>query len=162
MSEPFLGEIRAWAFDKIPRGWLACAGQQLPINQNQALFAVIGTRYGGNGVTTFALPDLRGRVGIHNINTGTPSGEEQVTLTTNAMPAHIHLAVGGTSVDGAFSAVGNTWGTTTYSNYAPSPNTTMASDAVSTAGSSAPHPNMQPYLVMSYCIATVGIFPSHS
>lgn len=162
MSEPYLGEIRMVAFGYAPQGWALCQGQTLPINQNQALFALLGTRYGGNGVTTFALPDLRGRVPIHMsaaIPQGSSGGEAAHTLTAAEMPAHTHLALAGTE---SSSATTTTWGTNTAKLYASSADSTMNASAIRTAGSSQAHNNMQPYTVLNFAIALSGIFPSQN
>lgn len=178
----FLGEIRLMAFAFPPKGWALCDGQLLPINQNAALFSLLGTRYGGNGQTTFGLPDLRGRVassmgagpGLSNYVVGQTAGSETVTLTLANLPAHTHqvyattapasagtagsqpssnatLAVASLTANGA---------TVPVNRYAATPNTTMASTVLEATGGSQPHSNVQPFLVMSYCIATTGIFPS--
>ena len=167
MSEPFLGEIRAFGFNFAPRGWAMCNGQLLPIAQNTALFSLLGTTYGGNGQTTFALPDLRGRVPVHmgqghglsNRIQGEQSGEENHTLIITEMPAHAHAqpasnAEQDTNRPGnAVPAKGGV--------YAGSTDGTVM-DASTPTGGSQPHNNMQPYLVLNYCIALQGIFPSRN
>lgn len=164
MSEPFLGEIRSFSFGITPRGWAACNGQILPINQNQALFSLLGVTYGGNGVTTFALPNLQGRVPIHMTPAypeGQAAGEETHKLTVGEMPAHTHTAIGGS--DGTTpSPVGNTWGTSPVAAYSSTYNTTMSPNALSQTGGGQPHVNMQPYLTINYCIALTGIYPSRN
>ena len=171
MGEPFLGEIRIMAFDYQPRGWAFCNGQLLPINQNQALFSLLGTMYGGNGQTTFALPDLRGRVPMHvqsNVyNQGTAGGEAAHTVTTQEMPQHIHFAQG--TSDAASSAVptGNLLATVDNTTFGAAYNggsglAAMASTAIGNTGGSQPHENRQPYTVLSFCIALIGIFPSRN
>jgi len=159
MSEPFIGEIRAVAFTFAPTGWAMCNGQLLSIAQNTALFSLLGTTYGGNGTTTFALPDLRGRVAVHiggGLVEGQSGGEEAHTLTTNEMPTHSHAIRAGDHQTtnrplGAVAARGGDYTTTpTATTMAPTANT----------GGSQPHNNMQPYTVLNYCIALVGIFPS--
>ncbi len=175
MTNPFVGEIRAYSFGFAPSGWLACAGQLLPINQYQALFALLGTTYGGNGTTNFALPDLRGRIALSMNNGYTPGqqvGTESVTLQTQIIPSHTHAVTA--SVNGATNAT-NVPGPTVIlgsgtasdgSNPAVSfyntsaPNVQLA--PLSTVGSSQPHENRMPSLVINYCIAFVGIFPSRS
>jgi microcystin-dependent protein len=163
MADPFLGEIRPFAFGVIPRGWLPCEGQVLPINQNQALFSLLGTTYGGNGVNTFQLPDLRGRLPLgssQNYPPGTVGGEATHTLTVNETPAHTHM-VQASSATGTLSTLqGNYWAGAM--NYAAAPDTAMAPDAIGAAGQSQPHENMQPYMAVSFCIATNGIFPSRN
>ena len=160
MAEPFLGEIRCFGFTFAPTGWAMCNGQLLPIAQNTALFALLGTTYVGNGQTTFALPDLRGRVGMHIGNghdQGASAGEETHTLSTQEMPNHMHDIRSGDDEttnrpSGALAAKGGV--------YTKTPSGTMAPSAA--AGGSLPHNNLQPYLVLNYCIALQGIFPSLS
>jgi len=165
MSEPFLGEIRVFSINFAPRGWAQCNGQLLPINQNQALFSILGTRFGGDGRTTFALPDLRGRAPMHpqaSSNVGQTGGEESHVLTVGEMPVHTHQANAGSNATANVPA-GNVWGTTeVVSNYTAQPNAQMNAAALTTAGQSQGHPNMQPYLVLNYCIATQGIFPTQN
>ncbi|HWJ95618.1 MAG TPA: tail fiber protein, partial [Telluria sp.] len=152
MSEPFIGEIKLLAFnnsDYIPRGWALCNGQLLPINQNQALFSILGTVYGGNGTTTFALPDLRGRVPVHVSNTiplGTAQGEEKHTLTTNEMPMHTHQ-VSASNATASVSDIGSaTWAVPASPAYNPASTLVqMNQAALAVAGESQGHPNMQPY-----------------
>jgi microcystin-dependent protein len=164
MADPFLGEIRMFAFDYLTPGWAMCNGQVLSISQNQALFSLLGTTYGGNGQTTFGIPDLRGRVPIHfgSLHAlGEVSGQEAHTLTIAELPAHTHFAQASTtdaetnvpSNSAYLGAVNNT--------YAPASNlVAMGPTELSFTGGSQPHPNMQPYLVVSFCIALQGIFPS--
>ncbi|MEC1179520.1 tail fiber protein [Metasolibacillus meyeri] len=166
MAEPFLGEIRLFAFNRIPKGWLPCNGQLLSVNSNQALYSLIGATYGGDGRTTFALPNLQGRVPVHQgagINYGTAGGEATHTLTVNEMPQHTHTAYADTANATQASPQNNTWGTVSdESIYAQSGNVTMNVAALSSAGQSAAHNNMQPYLALSFCIATSGIYPSRN
>jgi microcystin-dependent protein len=170
--DPFVGEIMLFAGNYAPRGWALCNGQLLPINQNQALFALLGTTYGGNGVTTFALPDLRGRVPMHagqgpglsNRLLGEQAGAETHTLTVAEMPAHSHAASAragnGTSASpGGLLPARDPAGTP---HYGSGPDTTLAPEAIGVAGGSQPHENMQPYLVINYCIALQGVFPPQS
>ena len=162
--EPFLGEIRAFAFGQVPRGWLLCNGAILPINTNQALFALLGTQYGGNGSTTFGLPDLRGRTPIGyggGVVLGLIDGTENVTLTPSQMPQHTHqllssAAVATTNVPGGNVMAEAANGLSAYG--APT-NSFMAATAVDISGGSQPHQNMQPSLVINWCIASSGIFP---
>jgi microcystin-dependent protein len=175
--EGYVAEIRLFAGNFAPRGWAFCQGQILSINSNTALFSLLGTTYGGNGQTTFALPDLRGRVavgpgqgpGLSNVNLGEVSGEPTHTLIITEMPAHNHQAQaqGNSNAGDSSSASGNTWATSTtrdniYINAAP--NGPMAANTVTIgiAGSSQPHNNMQPYLGMNYIICINGIFPSRN
>ncbi len=167
MSEPFLGEIRIVSFSFAPRGWALCNGQLLPINQNQALFALLGTTFGGDGRVNFALPDLRGRTPIHvgsGFILGQRAGEEAHTLNQGEMPAHTHIVRASNLPANVRTPNGNVWaspnGGTNYSNSAP--NTTMQANLVSTIGGSQPHNNMQPFLVLNFIIALQGIFPSQN
>lgn len=162
--EPFLGEIRAFAFGQVPRGWLLCNGAILPISTNQALFALLGNRYGGNGSTNFGLPDLRGRTPIGyggGVVLGLIDGTENVTLTPSQMPQHTHqllssAAVATTNVPGGNVMAEAANGLSAYG--APT-NSFMAATAVDISGGSQPHQNMQPSLVINWCIASSGIFP---
>ncbi|MFK3669083.1 phage tail protein [Leifsonia aquatica] len=165
MSEPFLGEIRIAAFIFPPKGWSLCNGQLLPINQNQALFALLGTQFGGNGQTTFGLPDLRGRVPVGfsaNHPIGASFGEASHTLTVAELPPHAHAA----SV--ASSATVTTPTGTSYlaqpgkAAYAAGASTAMSAGTVAPVGQYQPHENMAPYTVVSYIIALTGIFPSQN
>jgi len=184
MYDPFISEIALFSFGFAPQGWATCSGQLLPINQNQALFSLLGTTYGGNGQTTFALPDLRGRVPLGMGNTytlGQTGGAEVVTLTAQQLPPHVHaidpnsLTATGKCSSGVASqrspaggvpAMEATGVTATYSNAAP--DATMRSGGVTAAmtagasGGSQPHANLQPYLGLTYCIALQGAFPSQN
>ncbi len=177
MSEPFLSEIKITPWSYAPRGWAMCNGQMLPINQNQALFALLGTTYGGNGQTTFALPDLRGRVPIHfttGFTLGTVGGETAHTVSLNEMPAHTHFLMASSSNGNApvpFGPNGNILATsvsaanppTSIPMYAPVGNLTAMNAAdVTNVGGSQPHQNMQPYLTLTFIIALIGIFPSRN
>lgn len=166
MSDPYVGEIRVFGCNYAPRGWALCNGQLLPISQNQALFALLGTTYGGDGRTTFALPDLRGRTPLHTgngVSLGQSAGEETHTLIVSEMPMHTHL-VSGTNADAAAgSPAGGVWaasGANPFSTAAP--NTAMNGGSLAASGNSQPHSNMQPYLTMNFCIALTGIFPSRN
>ncbi len=169
-QEPFIGEIDLVAFDFAPKGYAVCQGQILSIQQNQALFALLGTTYGGNGVQTFALPDLRGRriissgqgPGLSPYSLGQVGGEETVTLTVPQMPAHTHLPLASSAPAAVLSPSGSFWGSvsgTSLFSTAPTP-AAMAPAAIGSTGGGQPHDNMQPYLVMNYIIALNGIFPS--
>ncbi|HEY0589204.1 MAG TPA: tail fiber protein [Pseudoduganella sp.] len=169
MSEPYLAEIRMTGFSFAPKGWALCNGQLLPINQNQALFAILGTTYGGNGQTTFALPDLRGRVPVHmhaNFNLGQQGGEASHTLIASEMPAHTHSLGISTAVSHQADPTGRVLGNVeagALNYYAPQDGTaTLAAHTVTSSGGSQPHENMQPYLTINFIIALQGIFPSQS
>ena len=175
MSEPFLGEIRLFPYNFAPRGWAFCSGQILPIAQNTALFSLLGTTYGGNGQTTFALPDLRGRraissgqgPGLASYDLGQVAGTESATLTVNNMPAHNHpatLNAAGTDADQnkpAGNSLANTSGNT-YSAAAPSNAMNQGDVVIGLAGGSQPFSILDPYLTLNYCIALEGIFPSRN
>jgi microcystin-dependent protein len=168
MAEAFIGEIRMMAFAFAPKGWAQCNGQLLAINQNQALFSLLGTVYGGDGRTNFGLPDLRGRAPIHvgaHWTQGTKGGEENHTLTTAEMPQHPHLlhASGGApdGQNGNAPAPGKVLSSTSTGQlYGPYANVqAMSAQAVGTVGGGQPHTNMMPYTVVGFCICLVGIFP---
>lgn len=163
-TEPYLGEIRAVSFGFAPRGWALCNGQTMAINQNQALFAILGTTYGGNGTTTFALPNLQGRVPVHvgsGIVLGQSAGAQSVTLTT-LQAGHTH-AVAANATPNSFTAAGNFPASAASGNlYGPTTDTSMSPQVISLAGGSQPHNNMQPYLVVNYIIAIQGVFPSRN
>jgi microcystin-dependent protein len=170
MATPYLAEIRMVSFNFAPKGWALCNGQQMAINQNQPLFALLGTTYGGNGQTTFALPDLRGRAPISygsqpsgpTYPIGTQVGEEQHTLQTTEMPMHSHLPMASTGSPAAPGPSNNFWASNS-SQYAASPiNTPLAPNAIGVAGGSQGHENRAPYLVINFIIALVGIFPTRS
>jgi microcystin-dependent protein len=169
MSQPFVGEISPVAFAFAPKGWALCNGQILPINQNQALFSLLGTTYGGDGVRTFALPDLRGRVIVHSSGAyplGAAGGVESVTLNVNQMPVHSHAPVCSTQIGTTGGDAGQVWagsatGETLYQTGA-NPNGSMASGSITSNGSSQPHTNLQPFLAVNFIIALQGIFPSRN
>ena len=165
MSTPFLSEIKIFSFGFAPKGWALCNGQFLPINQNQALFALLGTTYGGNGQTTFALPNLRGRVPMHMGNghtLGEASGQEAHTISVSELPQHTHSVVGCSDQATLPSPSGNLWGKDASAPFAPNSNTTMNPASITTTGGSQAHQNMSPYLVLNFCIALQGIFPSQN
>lgn len=166
MAQPFLAEIRLFSFGFPPKGWAMCNGQLLPINQNQPLFAILGTFYGGNGQTNFALPDLRGRIPIHTgqgFTLGEKAGQEAHTLITSEMPAHNHSIQAVTSDGNQSPVAGNTWGANDVNPYSSGgPNVALSSASVGLTGGSQPHDNMSPYLVINFCIALQGIFPSQN
>jgi microcystin-dependent protein len=163
MAEPFIGEIKIIAWDWAPRGWAFCDGQILAIAQNQALFSILGTVYGGNGTTTFGLPDMRGRTPLQfapNYALGEKSGEEAHTLLVTELPSHPHGATGSSNAADQTTPANNFWAVTgTYTAYAQNGNKTMAQQAVGQTGGNQPHPNLSPYLTMNFIIALVGIYP---
>jgi microcystin-dependent protein len=168
MAEPFLGEIRMMSFDVIPQGWLPCNGQLLPINQNQALFSLLGTVYGGNGSTTFGLPNLQGKAPIsfgQGFNLGQTGGEAAHTLVTAELPAHTH-SLQATSATATSNIPANTLllaSTAPNDLYTGAASLTpLQAATVSNVGGGQAHSNMQPYLTIAFCIATQGIFPSQN
>lgn len=173
MSDPFVAEIRMFGFNFAPTGWAQCNGQLLPISQNTALFSLLGTMYGGDGKTTFALPNLEGSTpimwgqgaGLSLYDEGQMSGSESVTLLQSEIPVHTHL-VGANTDDladiqdpGNQVTLGSAQGLTPYIAPAGNQNTNMNALEVSVAGSSFPHNNMMPYLTVNFCIAMQGVFP---
>ena len=178
MSNPYLGEIRAFGFTFAPRGWATCDGQLLSISQNTALFSLLGTYYGGNGTTNFALPNLQGAVTMNQgSGSGLPSyvlgeqvGETAVTLNQTQMPAHVHTING--SVSGApAEAVPTPTSNTTlgaglpgllYDNVGTDAAVAFSPKAIGFTGSSLPHQNMQPYLAVNFCICTAGVYPARN
>lgn len=171
MAQPYVGEIRLFGGNFAPAGWMSCSGQLLPISENETLFQLIGTTYGGDGQTTFALPDLRGRVPIHqgtgpglsNRVLAESGGSETVTLTPPQYPAHGHgLLASNLAASGAAGPTG-VWAATATPLYGDTvaPTVDMAANAVTDSdGGSQPHENMAPYLAMTYIISLFGIFPS--
>jgi microcystin-dependent protein len=168
MTEPFISEIKIMSFNFPPRGWAFCNGQLLPINQNQALFSLLGTTYGGNGQTNFALPNLQGQAPIHMGNghtLGERGGSESVTLTMSQMKQHIHFLQATTNVATQNTPPGGNMlaqsqGQFLYAN--ASNFTSMAPNSTTLVGGSQPHTNLQPFLVLNFCIALAGIFPSQN
>lgn len=171
MTQPFLSEIRMFSFDFPPRGWAICAGQILSIQQNAALFSLLGTTYGGNGVTTFALPDLRSRVpvsmgqlsGGSNYTLGEQTGTETVTLISSQIPQHNHVmradGNGATTGDPTNAIPGSPNASKLYRNGSPDK---QLAGSTGLSGGSQPHPNIQPYLTVNFSIALQGIFPSRN
>jgi microcystin-dependent protein len=172
MSEPFVGEIRMFAGNFAPRGWALCDGQLLAISQNDALFSLLGTIYGGDGRTTFGLPDLRGRVPIHqgtgpglsNRRIGQKSGQENVTVTTSQLPAHGHPLSASTAIASSTDPSGNLPANGGSSNIygSDAPFQSLNAQAVTNAGGNQPHNNVMPFQCVNFIVALVGIYPSRS
>ncbi len=166
MAEPFLSEIRLFSFNFPPKGWAFCNGQLLPINQNQALFALLGTTYGGNGQTNFALPNLQGRLPIHvgsGHTLGEAAGSSAVTVTIQQLPQHIHTMQATSAAASGDDATNNVLAQAGLNAFAPPAGlVAMGPQSVSNVGGSQPHTNMMPYLVLNFCIALQGIFPSQN
>jgi microcystin-dependent protein len=166
VSDPYLGEIKVVSFNFPPRGWAFCNGQFLPINQNQALFSVLGTQYGGDGRVNFALPNLQTRVPVHQgngISVGNAGGEAAHTLTVNEMPTHNHPAGGRTEASSPGTSPANTvWAANAKATFGSTPDSTMSAAGVTMVGSNQPHENRPPYLVLNFIIALQGIFPSRA
>lgn len=173
MAEPFVAEIRIFPFNFAPRGWAFCDGQLLPISQNTALFSLVGTTYGGDGRTNFALPNLQGRVpmqqgrgpGLSNHNLGEIGGSESVTLLASQMPLHTHalradvLDIADTNILGSGASLALSSGGALYQDAS---NGNMAGNALTSVGGNAPHNNLQPYLTLNFCIALQGVYPPRS
>jgi len=167
MAQPYVGEIRMFAGNFAPAGWMFCEGQLLPISENEALFQLIGTTYGGDGESTFGLPDLRGRLPIHQgsgfilAETG---GAEEITLTTNQIPVHSHVMLGsGSTATGTApnnSVLASSTGATVFPYGTDAPLTILNPATVGPVGGSQPHTNFQPYLCVDFIISLFGIFPS--
>jgi microcystin-dependent protein len=165
MAQPYVGEIRMFAGNFAPAGWMFCEGQLLPISENETLFQLIGTTYGGDGQSTFALPDLRGRIPLHQgsgfilAETG---GAEEITLTVAQIPTHSHPLLGTTQNATAAKPIGNTLAKSAGNIYVSNQpaDTPMSPLAISSTGGSQPHTNFQPYLCVSFIISLFGIFPS--
>lgn len=165
MPEPFLGEIRLMSFDRVPRGWAPCDGATLPINQNPALFSLLGTAFGGDGRTTFALPDLRGRTPIHagaGQQVGDKGGEAAHTLQAAEMPRHWHTLSAAASGSGTANPAGGYLGPANNLYRSPGGTQPMSPSSVSAAGKGQPHENQQPSLTMTFFIALQGDFPSRN
>lgn len=176
MSQPYIAEIRMFGGNFAPRGWAFCNGQIISIAQNTALFSLLGTTYGGNGQTTFALPDLRCRVplapgtgpGLSNYVLGESTGQQTVTLLSTQMPAHTHLPASSSAAGTSTDPTGNLWASSVGGRTPPplysvgAPNTPMAAAAIGIAGGGQPHANQQPYLAVTYIIALQGIYPARN
>jgi microcystin-dependent protein len=161
-----MGEIKIISHNNVPQGWALCNGQLLPINQNQALFSLLGTMYGGNGQTNFALPDLRGRTPLHfdsQFTLGQSGGETAHTLTLSELPTHTHFAQGNNSAATDSDPAGHFWSNGGDNVYAPGPpNALLRAGTVTNIGGSQAHDNMSPFLVLNFIIALQGIFPSRN
>jgi microcystin-dependent protein len=165
MGTPFMGEIKIISWNFAPKGWALCNGQFLPINQNQALFSLLGTTYGGNGQTTFALPDLRGRVPIHvgqSFLLGQAAGEENHTLSQTEMTQHLHFAQGSSDAATTLTPSGNNLLAKSAFQLYGQPTNLGAMVGVNTVGGSQAHTNQQPYLTLNFIIALNGVFPSRN
>jgi microcystin-dependent protein len=173
MSQPFVGEIRMFGGNFAPAGWAFCSGQLLPISENDILFQLIGTTYGGDGQQTFALPNLQSRVPIHmgqgpgvlnNYQLGENGGAEAVTLTSNSIPIHSHAALCSNAGGNSSNPAGGVWATSDTTQYstASGPDTTMGNMPTTPVGGSQPHDNMIPYLCVNYIISLFGIYPSQN
>jgi microcystin-dependent protein len=166
MAQPYVGEIRMFAGNFAPAGWMFCEGQLLPISENETLFQLIGTTYGGDGQSTFALPDLRGRVPLHfgsGVSLAETGGAEQVTLTVSQIPSHAHAMLASTDIPTNSSPANTVPGQAAAKIYrAGSPTGVLNPASMGTTGGSQPHVNFQPYLCISFIISLFGIFPSQS
>lgn len=166
MADPYLSELRIFAFNFAPRTWAQCNGQILPINSNQALFSLIGTIYGGDGRVNFALPELRGRVPVHfdsGFSMGQKGGEETHSLLANEIPAHTHQAMASTAGPTVSTPAGNYWASNTgFAPYGSGNDLSLNAGAVSTVGANQAHENRAPYLALNICICIQGIFPSRN
>jgi microcystin-dependent protein len=167
MAQPYVGELRMFAGNFAPAGWMFCEGQLLPISENETLFQLIGTTYGGDGESTFALPDLRGRIPVHQGNGFTLAevgGAEEVTLTASQIPAHSHPALASSSAASSNDPSSNVGAALTVASVFPygtdNPLTPLSANAIAPTGGSQPHTNFQPYLCISFIISLFGIFPS--
>ena len=167
MAQPYVGEIRMFAGNFAPAGWMFCEGQLLPISENETLFQLIGTTYGGDGESTFALPDLRGRIPIHQGNgfiLAETGGAEEITLTVNQIPAHSHPALGSTATASSTDPTGNVPARVTVAAVFPygtdAPVQPLSPQAIASTGGSQPHTNFQPYLCVDFIISLFGLFPS--
>jgi len=166
MATPYLSEIKVFSFNFAPQGYAMCNGQLLPINQNQALFSLLGTTYGGNGQTNFALPDLRSRVAMHSgqgHTLGERAGQEAHTIIATELPAHNHFAMASNNGPSVAPPTGNFWASNTgFNAYGSVGDAPMSSQTIGNIGGNQAHENRSPYLTLNYCIALQGIFPSQS
>jgi microcystin-dependent protein len=168
MATPYISEIKLVAFQFAPKGWALCNGQILSIQQNAALFSLLGTTFGGNGINTFALPNLQGRavlgqgVAGNSYVVGEVGGEPNVTLTSQQIPSHNHAIQGVSATANLKPAAGNAFAASSANPFSSTANTTMNPGTVGIAGGGQPHPNLPPYLVLNYIIALSGIFPSRN
>ncbi|EIC29889.1 phage tail protein [Methylomicrobium album] len=167
MAQPYVGEIRIFAGNFAPAGWMFCEGQLLPISENETLFQLIGTTYGGDGQETFTLPDLRGRIPVHQGNgfiLAETGGAEEITLAAQQVPAHSHAMLATANTATVFTAQGNvpaaSTGATVFPYGSDAPRTTLHPSSISAVGGSQPHTNFQPYLCVNFIISLFGIFPS--
>ena len=165
MPTPYLSELKIFPYGFVPKGWALCDGRVLPINQNQVLFSLLGTAYGGNGTTTFALPNLMGAVPMHvgtKMIRGQTGGESTHKLIISEIPLHTHQAIASSLPNPDINTPNNNfWATTpTYDYYGSESNGQMSPNAIGLTGLSYPHDNMAPYLVLNICIAITGLFPS--
>jgi microcystin-dependent protein len=170
MGQQFLGEIRIFSFNFPPQGWALCNGQTMQINQNQALFALLGTTFGGNGQTTYALPNYQSRIPVHfgqgpglsNYSMGQVGGEEGVTLNIQQMPSHVHTAQGFAGSGGLGPTTNDTWANVASNPYKGTTDNSMNPATIATNTGGQPHANIAPYLTLNFCIALTGIFPSRN
>ncbi|PKN94768.1 MAG: phage tail protein [Chloroflexi bacterium HGW-Chloroflexi-6] len=165
MAQPYVGEIRMFAGNFAPAGWMFCEGQLLPISENETLFQLIGTTYGGDGESTFALPDLRGRIPLHQGNgfiLAETGGAEEITLTVNQIPAHSHPFLASATISNQSAPTNNVVAQSSSADLyiEDTPNVSLVATAISSVGGSQPHTNFQPYLCVDFIISLFGIFPS--
>lgn len=167
MAQPYVGEVRMFAGNFAPAGWMLCEGQLVPISENETLFQLIGTTYGGDGQSTFGIPDLRGRLPVHQGNgfvLAETGGAEEITLTVNQIPAHSHPMLANSALASVASPQGNLVAQSRQANIdlylEDTPSVSMASTAIGSVGGSQPHTNFQPYLCINFIISLFGIFPS--
>lgn len=167
MAQPYVGEIRMFAGNFAPAGWMFCEGQLLPISENETLFQLLGTTYGGDGQSTFALPDLRGRIPIHQGNgfiLAETGGAEEITLTVSQIPAHSHALLGSSNFSNTNistnAVLGSSTGTSIFPYGTDQPFTNLLPTSVGPVGGSQPHTNFQPYLCVDFIISLFGLFPS--